>query len=83
LAAAWRENYWKFIRRDRNLLLHEARSTVATSATIDLIDISIRTTSAGEQIPVFAEPQPSQLTYSYTMSTLELSFFEAAYPDRT
>jgi hypothetical protein len=56
--------YWQFIRKDRNLLLHEARSTVVTAASVDLTDISIR-----EQIPVFPAPQPSQLTYSCTMST--------------
>jgi len=61
--------YWQFIRKDRNLLLHEARSTVATAATIDLTHISIRTTSTGEQVPVFPAPQPAQPIYSYTMST--------------
>jgi hypothetical protein len=61
--------FWQFIRKDRNLLLHEARSTVATAATIDLTHISIRTTSTGEQVPVFPAPQPSQPIYSYTMST--------------
>jgi hypothetical protein len=62
--------FWQFVRRDRNLLLHEARSTVSTSATIQLTGVSIRT-SVGGDIPVFPAPQtpPPRATYSYTMST--------------
>jgi hypothetical protein len=62
--------YWQFIRKHRNLLLHEARWTVAGTATttIDHMSISIRTSPTGAPIPAFPAPQPSQQTYSYPMS---------------
>jgi hypothetical protein len=62
--------YWQFIRKDRNLLLHEALSTVSQSATISIpVTLTGIRQSAARDIPVFPAPQPSPLTYSYTMSS--------------
>jgi hypothetical protein len=60
--------FWQFIRRDRNLLLHEFRSIVSMSASQEVTLFGIRQSPAGD-IPVFPVHQPAPLTYSYTMSS--------------
>jgi hypothetical protein len=62
--------YWQFIRRDRNLLFHEAQSTVSQSANVPLVGVSATATAAGEEPrPIVRSPDPPRATYFYTMST--------------
>jgi hypothetical protein len=76
--------FWQFIRRDRNLLLHEAQSNVSMSAMVQLPPVGARASAAGFAVgatrhqrglvelagDVSPGPQspPPPATYSYTIS---------------
>jgi hypothetical protein len=60
--------FWRFIREDRNLLLHEAELTAGQSAMVVLTGVSVHALTGNQQPPT-QEPLPSpQATYSYHMN---------------
>jgi hypothetical protein len=63
--------FWQFIRRDRNLLLHEAKLTVKQSVMLELTGVAAIASAAGEapRPPLPPAPPPRPPMYSYTMST--------------
>jgi hypothetical protein len=63
--------FWQFIRRDRNLLLHEAKLTVRQSVMLELTGVAAIVSAAGEapRPPLSPPPPPRPPMYSFTMST--------------
>jgi hypothetical protein len=60
--------FWQFIRRDRNLLLHDAVVTASQSVIIQMQGAAAIAIAAGEA-PRTPPPPPPRATYSYKMST--------------
>jgi hypothetical protein len=62
--------FWQFIRRDRNLLLHEGQLTASQSAIIQLPSAAATASAAGEapRSPLPPAPPP-RAWYSYRMHT--------------
>lgn len=62
--------FWQFIRRDRNLLLHEGQLTASQSAIIQLPGAAVMAIAAGEAPrPPLPPPPPARAWYSYPMRT--------------
>jgi hypothetical protein len=60
--------FWQFIRRDRNLLLHEGQLTASQSAIIQLSGAAVMASAAGEAPrPPLPPPPPARAWYSYPM----------------
>lgn len=62
--------FWQFIRRDRNLLLHEAQLTAQQNVMLRLQGAAVVISAAGQAPPPPQPPAPPPSPiYSYPMST--------------
>jgi hypothetical protein len=72
--------FWKFIRRDRNLLLHEAELTAGQSTTVTLTGVEATALAGGQPNP---PPKPAQPAPAASHSYHIKSGFYAGRDPRT